>query len=122
MLTESELAQLRIDVLALLPDVCDVQRATNSVDAAGDVSQTWATVATGVVCRLDPLTRQDGAGMVAEREATRAAFVLTVAHDATIELGDRLVLNGKTYEMTMLHATHSLRAVKRLTVILIQGA
>lgn len=122
MLTNRELAQLRADILITLPDTCTIQRNTPTVDSYGYTTEVWASVATGVQCRVDPASKQGmGSGVVAEREAARTYFQLTVPYDTTIADADRVVYGGTTFEIIQLHEVHSLRAVRRAVIARIDG-
>lgn len=122
MLTSSELAVLRADVLTTLADTCVIQTVTRATDEAGNVGETYANGAT-VACRLDPVSRRrTGDEHVAAAERAIMFYVLTLPYDVSIALGGRVVHGGKTYEIVELDDTHSLRIVKRATVAYIQGA
>lgn len=115
MLSAQELADLRADVLVTLVDSCTILRAALAApDAYGDVVPTAGTAATGIACRLDPLTeRNDTSGLIAGREANRAYFTLTLAWDATIADGDQVLIGGQTLDVLQLFGSHSDRAVTR---------
>lgn len=115
MFPADELARARADMLDTLPGTAIVQRETVTVDDYGHGSAAWAAVGTSV-CRLDPYTRQDSAGMVAQREANRSYYALTLPYDATIDDGDRVSIGGVTYEVLQLHAAQSWALTKRATV------
>lgn len=122
MISPNELAQLRRDVAALLPDTCVIEAATSSTSDEGYVGETWTTVGT-FACRLDPANRQSLTDMmIAQREAGTVYYVLTLPYDAPAAMGNRVVKNGLKYEILQVHGDHSLRASKRLIVALIQGA
>jgi len=117
MLTSDELAQLRADLEDLLPDTCTIQADGGSVDSAGHVTPSWSNTATGVACRLDPFTvRSDSRGVIAQQEATRTYYTLTLPHDTTIDTGNRVIVGGLTLEIQQLFTTHSLHGVVRALV------
>ncbi len=121
MMDDADLAQLRVDVLIMLPDTATIQRATESVDGYGNVSLAWVTVDTAS-CRIDPFKQRDSEGIVALREANKAWYQLTLEYDANIAMGDRLVIGGDIYELVSVHDDHSLRITRRGIVAKIQGA
>lgn len=117
MLSSDELAQLRADLNDLLPDTCDIQADSGTVDSAGHVNPSWANVATGVACRLDPFTvRSDQRGSIAEQERTRTYYQLTLSYNTTIEYGNRVIFGSLTLEIVQLYTTHSLHGVVRALV------
>lgn len=122
MLTARELAQLRADMVELLPGTAIIRRPTSSVNDAGVVAQTFAAVGT-VIARVDPANATDfGRGVVAGREASTAYFQLTVEWDTDIAEGDRVTFGGETMEITLLHDLHESRAVRRALLARIEGA
>lgn len=121
LLTSDELAQLRTDLAALLPDTCIILSSTYTPDGVGGQTQTWGTAAASAACRVDPYQRQDSAGIVAEREAARTWYRLTVEYNAALAYDCRVVFDGDTYEVVQLYDDHSLRAVRRATIAKIEG-
>lgn len=122
MLTARELAQLRADMVELLPGTAVISRYTSSVNDAGVVGQTFAAVGT-VIARVDPANGNDfRRGVVAGREASTAYFQLTVEWDTDIAEGDRVTFGGETMEITLLHDLHESRAVRRALLARIEGA
>jgi head-tail adaptor len=114
MLTAAELAALRADMANLLPDTCIIQRNSGTVDVYGHVSEAWSNAGTSI-CRFDPFGHA-GAGELAEREAMRNYYRLTVTYDADLRPGDRVSFSSDLYEVVELHDDHSLRAVRRAIV------
>ncbi len=121
LLTERELAQVRADILETLPDTCQIQRVTTTTDAHGNWGEAWSTVDT-VACRLDPFFRMASPNPVAAQEKMRNSYRLTVAWDADLRDGDRVLVDGDVYELVELHDDHSLRAVRWGMVTKLQGA
>lgn len=122
MLSSRELTEARADVTETLTDTCAIQRATESVSSAGLVTQAWGTVNAVALCRIDPETRRDNAGVVAGREATRTRFQATFVWDEDIAEGDRVVYGDDTLELIELHGIHSARIVTRAVLAKIEGA
>lgn len=113
MLTATELAQLRQDVLETLPDTCRIERATIT-NTNGNVSETWGTAVASAVCRLDPDNRRQEDAVLADRESGVARYLLSLAYDTDIRDGDRVVVNGRTYQASQIHENHTMRAVRRV--------
>ena len=122
MLTARELSEARADVLETLVDTGVIQRASGTVDSYGNAKQVWAASGT-VACRLDPYSPwRDMRGTVAGRESTRAYLQLTLAWDADLVEGDRIVFGSDTLELVELWGIHSDRIVTRGLLAKIEGA
>jgi head-tail adaptor len=122
MLPSDELADLRADILETLPDTCSIRRPTATTDDYGNVAESYAEVDTAY-CRVDPFSPKDSGseGIVAQREASVTWYRLALEYDADIQYGDRVVIGGVTYELVQLYDAHSLRAVQRAVIAMIQG-
>ncbi len=101
MLTTTELAQMRADLLQMLPDTCVIYSATQAVDAQGAISKTWAASGTAA-CRLDAPRNVSQDGMQISGAALQAfrRYTLTLPYDTTIVEGQRVVHGGETYTAT----------------------
>lgn len=95
MLSADELAGIRATQAANLPDVASVRRAARVSDGAGGVTQTWATIAQRVPCRLsmlrDPLPMTNAA-----QETVMADWIATTQHDCDLRADDELIARGHT--------------------------
>ena len=81
------------------PDTCTIQRATESVTSGG-VTQTWATLASGVSCRLSRIGQGATEGLGANGATTAVGqrrIKLPAGQDVTPK--DRIVTGGVTYEV-----------------------
>ena len=81
------------------PDTCTIQRATESVTSGG-VTQTWATLASGVSCRLSRIGQGATEGLGANGATTAVGqrrIKLPAGQDVTVK--DRIVAGGVTYEV-----------------------
>lgn len=117
MLTDAELAQLRSDVLDLLPGSVVVQRrSSGTADAYGyGGSVSYAAVGT-VAARVDPMSTS-AREVIGARDTDTEFRQLTVPYGADIAAGDRVVFDGRTYEIRTLSDNHSLRAVRRAVLV-----
>lgn len=111
-LSASELVGMREAIGQLLPDVCSRLTVINTPDGFGGVTQTWATAATNIPCRLD---------VKQEREITQAGaiqqftgYMLSLPYDTTVNAADRILLNGVTYAVTGINKNQSWIAVRRV--------
>jgi SPP1 family predicted phage head-tail adaptor len=83
----------------LLSHTITLQRATETVSAAGTVAETWADFAT-VRAELVTLSFAD-AGM-AYGEAAKGALVFRIRHFHGLTVRDRVLYRGQAYEITNL--------------------
>lgn len=114
-LSDSELAALREEIVGLLPDTCRIERPTY-VSVKGKVSETWGTAVASANCRVDPV-HNSLTPIAASQEQGAARWQLTLEWDADILDGDRIVFNSKIYQVETLHEDHSLRAVRRAILV-----
>ncbi len=98
MLTADELAAMREEVEASLPDTAQVQRRTLTPDGAGGFGESWQTVAT-VACRVAPSGRSPDEQVIAERLTTTSVWTLTLPADTDVRPTDRIVVGARTFEV-----------------------
>jgi len=120
MLTDNELAQIREDVLGLLPDTCRIERATVT-NSNGYVTETWGTAVASAACRFDIDFSTRSEVLISEREAGISPYLVTFPYDADIRDGDRLVYDGGTYQVLKLWTAQSSHFVRRARASIIQG-
>lgn len=117
MLTDAELAQLRSDVLDFLPGSAVVQRISRgTADAYGYGGSVSYAAAGTVAARVDPLSA-NAREVIGARDTDTEFRQLTVPYGADIVAGDRVVFDGRTYEIRSLIDDHSLRAVRRAVLV-----
>ena len=81
-LSSSDLAQIRADVLDLLPDTGYILSSSLAPDGAGGYTETWGTAGT-VAYRLDPIRQRES---VAGGAVTPFhSFILTLPYNTAIE-------------------------------------
>lgn len=117
-LTTTQLERFRANVAQLLPQTAVIQSVANGSDGAGGWSETWTAVTGGTVnCRLDPLKRSaDEVDVIGEKETMRVMYQCTVPYDAPIVEGNRLVVDGKTYQVVALAIDHAWKVSKRVLI------
>lgn len=101
-LTDGELADMRADALEVLPGTAVIYRQAGGIDAYGFASGDWSAMGTALV-RLEPVQLADAKGVAGASELTRATWAFFLPTTADVLNGDRLVVAGDTYEITMLH-------------------
>lgn len=119
MLTSRELADLRNDILDLLPDTCRIERMTVT-NTNGYAEESWGTAVASIACRFDPDTSRKETEVAGAQEAHLIRYIVTLPYNANVQDGDRFVYQGSTYEMLQLHDVHSNNASKRVKVSLIR--
>ena len=125
MISASTLASLRATQAAAMPDSCEIQRRTiGARNAYGERTETWATVAT-VPCRMAVAGAQ-GSGLeqvLAVGVLTGVTrYQLTVPHDTDIRGEDRVLYNGKTYEVAAEVDDVTWQTAKRVTLTRLEQA
>lgn len=108
LLSDAQLAQMRADVLRMLPGTAIIQAKTLVDDGGGAWSETWAAVASGTVaCRVDPLPRDAQIAALGLAEGMKVNYMLTLPYNAPIDIGNRVSYGSDTYEIRYLSASHS---------------
>jgi len=86
---------LRTAQESTLPDSCAVKRRTSTANTTGGFVETWPATTYTYACRISVNGIPDSfLQMAAERR--RTPYILTLAHDADVQISDRLVIGGKT--------------------------
>lgn len=97
MLTSDQLAAMRTQQAAALPDAAEIWRYTSADDGAGGQLQTWAKLAdtTGRVgAPSSPAERA-----IAERLTGVVTYTVTLPYNTTITSRDRVKISGRTFEV-----------------------
>ena len=122
-ISTAQLTRMRAEAVQLQPDTCTIQAATTTKDGKAGFTETWATVAGGVVtCRLDPMPRPVQPDTLGGREAILNQRMLTCPYDAPLAVNRRVVVGTETYEIRDLHEDHAWRVVRRAIVTKVEGA
>lgn len=114
-LTDQELAEMRADAAATMPDTAIIKRVTTSISAEGYEVGTAVAIGT-VAARIDIFQKQAN-GQYAMLDAARAYYQLTVPHNADIDDGDTVTISGADYEVMQAHAAQSSRMVRRALIV-----
>lgn len=98
-LTDAEIAEFRglVETLAM-PDSFSIVRDTEVPDGAGGFTTTETTVASGD-CRLRAGGLQPNERALAERLGWVVAYAVDLPYDIIITPSDRLMVNGRTFEV-----------------------
>lgn len=82
-----------------LPDLCSIQRVTETSTGDGTTSS-WSTVASGIACRVSPLASGANEAIGADQSMTAVSqwtVWLPAGTDVTVK--DRIVVSGRTFEV-----------------------
>ena len=97
LLQDGDLSYLRTEALTSLPDTIDIQRRVNTADGQGGFIEAWDLVYSDVAARV---TFGSGTSTVGIEQENRSRQLKgTVAHNQSIENGDRLLISGDTVEV-----------------------
>lgn len=111
-LTTGELTGMRAASDAIMPDTCTITRITRSQSATGAWTESPATLASGVSCRLDTLTEAEETS-INETLGVVAKFALALNYAQDIKETDRITHNSLVYEVVAAEEFHSWLIHKR---------
>ena len=116
-LSTLEIAQLRTDAADYFPDTCTLQTVARTSDDMGGWTEEWSNAYTSVACRLAPARATRDETLRGEQISAYSQWVLTIAHNQTIDETMRVVHDSETYEVLRLEDTHSSRTAKRVYLV-----
>lgn len=100
-LSSAELAQMRADVLELLPDTCSILAVTYTSDGEGGLTESWGTAYANVACRLDFTSGVETNIGGAVNPYTRAK--ISLPYDTVLATTNRILTGGYTYAITSIN-------------------
>ena len=104
-LSDSALEQMRDDVLAMLPDECDILQATITRDDEGEAIVTWTVKSSDVPCRLD--YKQGREVIVGAAVQPFAKAMLTLPWYAVIKTNERVQIGTALFAVKTVSASQS---------------
>lgn len=113
-LSTAELAQLRADAEAYLPDTCTIQQKVTARTTDGGFTFAYTTRTANAECRLAGLTSSQGEMLEGDKATALTRWVLTLHYDQAVIETDRIVHDGATFEISHLEDTHSNRTARRV--------
>jgi head-tail adaptor len=113
MLPSNDLEYIRSSIELLLPDTCNILSVTRTADGFGGWTDTWGTATVGAACRVDPLKGLEN--ITAEALRPFHPYIMTLAHDVTINEQSRVEWNGNTYNVTSVNV-NSWQGCKRVAL------
>ena len=112
LLSSDELEYMRTGIEGLLPGSCNILTATLASDGAGGMTASWGIVGTAVACRLDAIRGNEtiqGASVAPEH-----AYILTLAHDTTIDTDYRVEVGTHTFNVISVDLEKDWAACRRV--------
>jgi len=111
MISTKELSDMRSVLAEIMPDTCTILSVAHASDGAGGWIETWGTVASGVVCRLDMLTGREA--MRADALIPYTRFVLTTTASESISTANRIEMGGYLYNVVSINLGSSWKLTTR---------
>lgn len=115
MLTAAELAEMRSVQDEAMAASCVISRKTLVSDGMGGFTETWAASGT-VSCRVWPATESGAESLIADRITESDAWVITVPYNTDITAKDRVVADGRTFEVISAIA-HTWETARRVVAV-----
>jgi SPP1 family predicted phage head-tail adaptor len=98
MLSAAELADMRTVQAQAMTGTCVISRKTLIADGMGGYTETWAAAGT-VSGRVWPASESGAESLIADRITESDAWVITVPYATDITAKDRVVADGRTFEV-----------------------
>jgi hypothetical protein len=106
-LSTTELADLRTDFAATLPDTCTVEYVTRTPNGNGTWSDTWTARGTAIACRMIALTGRDFPQLTAAQVKEGRYWTFEFAAAQTVAVSDRITRAGLVYQVLQTNAGQS---------------
>lgn len=106
-LTTSELAAIREDFEATLPDTCQVDYVTRTDNGDGTWTDSWSARGSAIACRQVAVTGRDFPQLTAEQVQEGRFWRFEFSATQAIAVGDRITRGGKEYHVIQTNADQS---------------
>jgi len=114
---DDQLADMRAQVIELLPDTGVISQPGYVADGAGGGSVAYTPVTGGTVpVRLDPYTLRNADKVLATREGLIIEYICTFPYNAPVAADYQVAVNGHTYQLIGLETEHSWNVSRRAYV------
>lgn len=110
-LSAGELAQMRADVVNLMPDTCDILSVAYTRDGEGGLVETWGTATAGVACRIDYVRGDEQIAGGALQSYRRA--MISLPYDTALTTTNRIYTDGRTYSVVSVNSGQSWKVAVR---------
>ncbi len=97
MLTASDLANMRATQEDALPETCSIQVRALISDGQGGQRERWSE-GVSVACRLAPMSKEEAA-KYADKLGASSGWVVTLPHDTSVGVYDRITIGGVEYRV-----------------------
>jgi SPP1 family predicted phage head-tail adaptor len=115
-LTAAEITAMRIVEESVLSSTATIQRHALTRDGMGGYSEAWTTVGT-VVCDFWHISQRGDRERVTGNQLTQVAdWFVTVPYDTDITAKDRMVIEGRTFEVVFVPNDISWKTALRVEV------
>lgn len=85
---------------AFLPDLCSIQRGTDTASGDG-TSTSWSDLATGVACRVSPLASGANEALGADQSIQAISqWTIWLPAGTSVTVKDRIVVGSRTFEVS----------------------
>lgn len=116
LLSAGQTATMRDVAARALPGLATVQRLTRVPDGGGGFTEQWTDLAVNVPCRIAPVGGGE-TGTRGGRIADETTHVATFPAGQDVTEADRIVINGTTYEATLVRERGGWEITRRVEVM-----
>ena len=114
LLSANDLVAMRAAQASGLPSTCTVVRRSVVADDLGGQTETWTTLASGVACRLAPMSYRER--IAAQQFVGEETWHLTLPYGQDVTGADRVTYGSVTYEVRAIESGGAWETAKRLLV------
>ena len=113
MLTATTLTRMRNVQNKFLPDTATLKTRSYIGDGQGGKIGNQPIAATGVPCRLAEMSKEQRARW-ADKLGVRSGWVITLAYDQSVGVGDHIEISGETYTVLGTNSSESWQTALRM--------
>lgn len=123
-LSSAELASMRYDIEALMPDYCYILELTRTPDGQGGWSEAWGTASANIKCRIDAINPSARNNEIVQGGALQPfhTYILSLPFGTAITTENRVEVNEQLYSVTAVDNGKSWSAVVRAVLELIDDS
>ena len=111
-----QIVKARARFARLLPDLALIERPTRVSDGGGGYTQTWATLAANVPCRLAPVgggEDERGRASGGDRIVDSATSTITFAAGVDVSESDRVTVAGQAFDVLLVRRRGNYEVTRR---------